>query len=120
MLGNCLDSRLSVPVYETAFALSRLLEKRGARARSEIKLVLPATPGDLLGEPHTAGAIISLLAKHNIDILLDFAPARISEKELIATDGASLGESCLGAIFWHWFSQVIRESWFPIRLAQSS
>ena len=90
VLGNCLDSRLSVPVYETAFALSRLLEKRGARARSEIKLVLPATPGDLLGEPHTAGAIISLLAKHNIDISLDFAPARINENELIATDGASL------------------------------
>jgi sulfide:quinone oxidoreductase len=90
VFGNCLDSRLAVPVYETAFAMSRLLEKRGTRAHSQIRLALPATPGDLLGEPHTAQALIEALAKHDIDILLDFAPARVNEKELVATDWQTL------------------------------
>ncbi len=90
VFGNCLDSRLSVPVYEAAFAMSRLLEERGTRAQSNIKLVLPAVPGDLLGEPHTAGALIGALAKHDIDILLDFAPARVHPGELVAKDGSRL------------------------------
>ena len=86
VFGNCLNGRLSVPVYEAAFAMSRLLEERGTRARSTIKLVLPAVPGDLLGEPHAAGALIEALVKHDIEILLDFVPARVQAGQLVATD----------------------------------
>jgi sulfide:quinone oxidoreductase len=90
VFGNCPDSRLAVPVYEAAFAMSRLLEKRGTRARSDIKLVLPATPGDLLGHANTAGPLLEALAKHDIDIELDFAPARVNKGELVAANGQTL------------------------------
>src|SRR5215213_11866279 len=39
VIGCCPGSRLTVPAYETAFALSRLLEERGTRQRTRITFV---------------------------------------------------------------------------------
>src|SRR5262245_40142321 len=38
VIGYCQDARLAVPVYETAFALDRLLRARGARDRAVIQI----------------------------------------------------------------------------------
>ena len=41
VFGQCAGARLPVPVYETAFALARLLEERGKRDRVRITVVSP-------------------------------------------------------------------------------
>src|SRR6185295_13969159 len=39
VIGQCPGARLPIPVYETAFALSRLLDERGERERVKITVV---------------------------------------------------------------------------------
>src|SRR6185369_6936239 len=43
VFGQCSGSRLPVPVYESAFALARLLEEKGERERVRITVVSPTT-----------------------------------------------------------------------------
>src|ERR1043165_3377740 len=49
VIGSCPGARLSVPVYETAFTLSRLLEERGERERARITIVMPERAGVSFG-----------------------------------------------------------------------
>src|SRR4030095_15650186 len=50
VIGQCAGARLPVPVYETAFTLSRLLAERGERERTRITIVSPDPPGFQLGD----------------------------------------------------------------------
>src|SRR5687768_546862 len=43
VLGQCPGARLPVPVYESAFALARMLEDKGNRDRVRITVVTPGT-----------------------------------------------------------------------------
>src|SRR6185295_7776191 len=43
VIGQCSGARLPVPVYETAFALARLLEERGERENVKITIINPDT-----------------------------------------------------------------------------
>src|SRR5678816_4022301 len=45
VIGQCAGTRLPTPVYETALALSRLLEDRGERERVQIAVVNPRELG---------------------------------------------------------------------------
>lgn len=68
VIGQCVGARLPVPTYETAFALSRLLEERGTRQRARITVV---SPGSLESEfgPDAAGLLQRALAKRQIEFL---------------------------------------------------
>lgn len=78
VIGYCPDARLSVPVYETAFALARALDERGERDSTRITLVSPEPPGDSLGGPEMARSLRSAIAEHGIEFLPDFPIAHIS------------------------------------------
>lgn len=78
IIGYCQDTRLAVPVYETAFALSRLLEERGERGRTRITLVSAEPPGDQLGGAEMARALRGALDSHEIEFLPDFPIKRVT------------------------------------------
>lgn len=78
VIGYCPDARLSVPAYETAFALARALDKRGERDKTRITLVSPEPPSDELGGAEMARALRNALADHRIEFLPDFPIAQIS------------------------------------------
>jgi sulfide:quinone oxidoreductase len=72
IIGYCPGARLAVPVYETAFALSRLVEELGMRDRVRITLASPEPPGDELGGAKLAHALHAALVEHRIEFLPDF------------------------------------------------
>lgn len=90
VVGYCQGARLAVPVYETAFALSRYLEDRGERERVRITLVSPEPPSDHLGGIKMAKALRDALDAHNIEFLPDFPINRVTAKEVTTEGGHRL------------------------------
>ena len=72
VIGQCLGARLPVPIYETAFALSRLLEERGERERAKITIVSPDPPDVQLGDSDVTIALRNALDAHGIEFLPGF------------------------------------------------
>jgi sulfide:quinone oxidoreductase len=95
VIGCCPGSRLTVPAYETAFALSRLLEERGTREETRITFVSPEPFDDALAGREAAGTLHAALAKHGIKFLPDFPISRITEFSVRTRDGHSLGYDLL-------------------------
>ena len=78
IIGQAPEARLPVPVYETAFALSRLLEARNDRKAVKITIVSSTAPGTEFGDNEVAGAIRTALDKHGIELLCNFAVSRLT------------------------------------------
>ena len=78
LIGQCPGARLPVPVYETAFALSRLLEERGQRDAVEITIVNPQASELQFEDDNVAHAISVSLAKHGINARSDFAIEQVT------------------------------------------
>jgi sulfide:quinone oxidoreductase len=72
VLGSCPGARLTVPVYETAFALSRLLEARGERVKTKITIVSPHSPTDQFGDVELSRKLRAALTAHGVELLQDF------------------------------------------------
>jgi sulfide:quinone oxidoreductase len=78
IIGSCPGARLVVPVYETAFALSRLLDERGLRDRVKITLVSPEPRADALGgAEELALTLNAALSAHHIEFVPDFPISRV-------------------------------------------
>jgi sulfide:quinone oxidoreductase len=78
IIGQCPGARLPVPVYETAFALSRLLKERGERDAVELTIVNPQPTGQQFEDNNVAQALSGSLAKHNINTRSDFAIEQVT------------------------------------------
>jgi NADH dehydrogenase FAD-containing subunit len=87
VVGQCPGARLPVPVYETAFALSRLLKERGERERSRITIVSPDPPGLQLGDSNVTVALTKALAAHDIEFQPDFPIDRVSAGAVTTSNG---------------------------------
>jgi sulfide:quinone oxidoreductase len=85
VIGSCPGARLEVPVYETAFALARRLEEKGANAR--ITIVSPDYPGEHTGGADMADAVRPALEAHHIESLPDFPIAQVSAEFIRSRDG---------------------------------
>lgn len=90
IIGECPGARLAVPVYETAFALARSLEEKGARERTRIIITSPDPPGPHFGDPEIDGALRKALAAHRIEYLSDFPINAITPGSVIASNGRAL------------------------------
>lgn len=90
VLGFCPGARLPVPVYESAFALSRLLEESGLRKRASITVISPDRPGDPLGGGEIEGALRKAFDAHDIKFVPHFPITRITPEELWTTEGLNL------------------------------
>lgn len=78
VIGACLGARLHVPVYETAFALSRHLRDRGVRDKVDITLLLPDREYERSGGTELELALEDAMNAHQIELVTDFPVEHIS------------------------------------------
>jgi sulfide:quinone oxidoreductase len=90
LLGYCPGARLPVPLFETAFALSRLIEGRDKADRSAITIVSHETPEAMFGDAAVGQALNEAMQSRGIEFVSDFPIARITPHSLIADDGREM------------------------------
>ena len=90
VIGQCTGARLPVPVYETAFALSRLLEERGDRKNVRITIVSPDAPGSQFNDYAISSALENALHTHQIEYRADFPVSQISPGAIISSNGQAM------------------------------
>lgn len=95
VIGYCVDARLAIPVYETAFALDRMLRERGDRDHVKITVVSPDQMSGLIGGPEVVERLIRTLGEHNIEVIQDFVVNRVTENQITAADGRELNHDLL-------------------------
>lgn len=95
VIGQCAGTRLPVPVYETAFALSRFLEDRGERDRVQITVVSPYELGSEFGDADAAHALEKTLAGRGIELVSDFPVEVVTENSVATSDGRTLNHDLL-------------------------
>ena len=91
VIGYCPGARLPVPVFETAFELSRRLEERGNRDRCTITVVSCESPDEMFGGIPISEALHDALESHRIEVVSDFAISEVATNSVIADDGRQLG-----------------------------
>jgi sulfide:quinone oxidoreductase len=95
VIGQCPGARLPVPVYETAFALSRLLGERGERDRARITIVSPDPPGLQLGDSDVTIALRKALSTHDIEFRPDFPIDRVTPGAATTSNGHGINFNLL-------------------------
>src|SRR5947209_7706694 len=95
VIGSCPGARLAVPIYETAFALSRLLGERGARERTEITIISPEPASDSFGAPEMTKTLHEALDKHGISLMQKFPISRVTEHQVWTGNALRLGYDLL-------------------------
>ena len=90
VFGQCADARLPVPVFESAFALARLLEDKGTRESVRITVVSPTTLESELGDFAAAVALKKALDAHQIELLPNLSIDSLTPDSAITTSGAAI------------------------------
>lgn len=90
VLGYCQDARLAVPVFETAFALDRLLKERGEREQVKITIVGPEQLSGQLGGPEIVPSLQSALEEHGVEFVPEFPVTKIADKMITAANGKEM------------------------------
>ena len=91
LIGYCPGSRLAVPVYETAFALSRVLEEKGLRGRTTITIISPETASDRLGGRAMGQSLREALDAHYIAFMPEFLINRVTADHVWTDSGMCYG-----------------------------
>jgi sulfide:quinone oxidoreductase len=89
VFGQCKGARLPVPVYETAFAMARLLEEKGERDRVRITVVSPDSIGSELGD-EAAIALRKTLDARQIEVLHDFPIEAVTQNSATSSNGQAV------------------------------
>ena len=95
VVGQCPGARLPVPVYETAFALSRMLEERGERDRARITIIGPDPPGLQFGDGDVARALRTALDDHSIECLPEFPIESVTPRAVSTSNGHAINYDLL-------------------------
>lgn len=95
VIGQCPDADLPVPVYETAFALSRLLQERDERERVRITIVSPDPPGLELGDYQATSALQNACDSHNIELVPNFPINRVTPGAVTTSTGRAMNFNLL-------------------------
>ena len=95
VFGQCPDARLPVPVFESAFAMARLLEEKNKRKSVRITVVSPSTLESELGDIAAAAALEKALDAHQIEFLPNLSINSITPDSAITTSGAKLNFNLL-------------------------
>ena len=95
IIGHCLEARLPVPAFETAFALSRHLKQRGVREHCSIEIVSGETPEALFGINAVSQPLRDALTRHQIKFVSDFPISQVHAGSVIAGDSRSLAYDLL-------------------------
>ncbi len=90
LIGQCPGARLPIPVYETAFALSRRFQELGLRDEVKITIVGPDPPGFQFGDGDAARALRGAFDEHYIEYIPDFPIASVGAGSVTSTSGLGL------------------------------
>jgi sulfide:quinone oxidoreductase len=90
VLGQAPDARLPVPVYESAFALTRLLEEKGTRENVRVTVVSPTTLDEDLGDRAAASALKRALDTRQIEFLPNVSINSLTRNAAITTGGGAI------------------------------
>jgi sulfide:quinone oxidoreductase len=90
VIGHCDGARLPVPLFETAFALARLLEEKGERDGYEIIVASNETPDEMFGGSSVSTALTPALDEHGIKVRSDFIIKEVTPSSLIDVGGNEL------------------------------
>ena len=95
VIGECAGTRLPVPVYETAFALDRMLHERGERERVRITVVGPSALGSEFEDQETSVALEKAFAARQIEVLPDFPIDTVMQNSVGSRSGQSIDHNLL-------------------------
>lgn len=95
VIGQCDGTRLPVPVYETALALSRLLEERGERESVQITVVSPHELGAEFGDSEAAAALAKTLADRQIEFIPNFSIQAVTQNTVANRNGQTINHDLL-------------------------
>lgn len=90
VLGQCFGARLPIPVYESAFAVARLLEEKGKRKDARITVVTPETLESELGDTGAAAAVRKAFEARQIELLTNFRIASVQKNSAQTNTGDSI------------------------------
>ena len=90
VLAQCFGARLPVPVYESAFALARLLDQKGKRDSATITVVTPDSFESELGDAGAAFALKEALDAHQIELLTNFRIESLTQNLASTKSGAAI------------------------------
>lgn len=95
VVGQCPGARLPVPVYETAFALARLLKQKKQSTPVLVTIVSPDPPNLQFNDLNIAPALRRALEEHEIEYLPDFPIERVTSNAVITNSGRALNYNLL-------------------------
>jgi sulfide:quinone oxidoreductase len=87
VIGQCAGARLPVPIYETAFALSRFLKASGDRDNTKISIVSPDASDFDFVDTSLSRALDAALARHDIEHVPNFSITTIAPGFVTSADG---------------------------------
>jgi len=90
VFGQCPGARLPVPVYESAFALARLLEEKRKRDGVTITVVSPMTLESELGDLNAAAALKRAFDAERIEFVPNVSIDSLTENSAITIGGDKL------------------------------
>jgi sulfide:quinone oxidoreductase len=90
VIGSCPGARLPVPLFETAFALSRILKLRDERSRCAITVVSDETPAEMFGGAAISEKLLDSLKSHGIELVSDFPISQVTPTAILASDGRAI------------------------------
>jgi len=95
VIGQCPGARLPVPVYETAFALARLINQSEQSKPARITIVSPDPPNFQFGDLDIARALRTALEEHSIEYLPDFPIERVTSNSVMTSNGDAINYNLL-------------------------
>ena len=95
VIGQCPGARLPVPVYETAFALARLLNQSAQCRPARITIVSPDPPNLQFGDLNIAPALRTALEEHFIEYMPDFPIEKVTSNAVITSNGHAMNYNLL-------------------------
>jgi NADH dehydrogenase FAD-containing subunit len=95
VLGQAPNARLPVPVYESAFALTRLLGEKGLRDKVRVTVISPTTLDDELRDRAAASALKHALEAQQIEFLPNVSVASLTNDAIRTADGTAISFNLL-------------------------
>ena len=89
VFGQCPGARLPVPIYESAFALARLLDEKGTRERVRITVVNPSTLESEFGDYIAAATLKKTLEARGIELLPNLSINSLT-RDSVSTDSGDV------------------------------
>jgi sulfide:quinone oxidoreductase len=90
VFGYCPGARIPVPLFETAFAISRLFEGGNEAARPAVTIVSHESPEEMFGGAAIGKALGEEMQSRGIEFVSDFPIEHITRNSVISGDGRTM------------------------------